>query len=93
MADKHSKSSREKDYKVVQELAHGDAELVWGIWATLSYGVQFGVDVIETLKTLALPKEELRKMYAGAGRFPNIFLAAIVLREIREKHKSNDASK
>lgn len=91
MADKNPEISRKKDYKVVQELAHGDAELVRGIWSTLSYGLQFGVDVIETLKTLALPKEELREMYAGAGRFPNIFLAAIVLREIREKHKQKNS--
>lgn len=93
MAEKNPEKSPQKTKKEIQELAHGDSELILAIYSTLSFGVQFGVDVIETLKTLALPKEELRKMYAGAGRFPNIFLAAIVLREIREKRKSNDASK
>lgn len=71
----------------IDSLAQGDKELAQGIWATLTVAAEFGVDVLKTLQTLALPKDQLKQMYTDAARFPNIFLAAIILREIRQNRK------
>ena len=94
MVEKKSEKEEKKETRrKVIEVAEGDRDLARGIWATITVAAEFGVDVLKTIQMLGLPKEQLKQIFLDSGRFPNIFLTALIWREVREKRRDKDASK